>query len=221
MRMKMLGAASIAAIALVACAKKDETKAVDTAAVATTAPAPEATDTMAAPADVVAEPTDVYAAPTTLDISSVRSKDILTATSDAAFAQSDVDADGALSKTEFYSLASLMTPAVAAADTMMNDAADSAMGAAADKAGSVVGDVAGAPAGEATTDAINGMTYNEPAMDTVALDASYATIAGADSSLSMDDLRAAFLSRFDAADANLDGSLDDAEAATFKAASVF
>jgi hypothetical protein len=220
MRLKVLGAASIAAIAMVACAKKDETKAADAAAEAV---AVETTE--AAPAEVAVAPdaTDVYAAPT-IDIASARTKDALTSAADAAFAQADTDANGSLSQTEFYSLAALLTPA-ATAETSVDAAVDATVEAAAevavDATGAVVGEVAGAPAGDAAAEAVAGIVGEEPAVDAGALDASFATIAGADASLSTDDLRAALLSRFDAADVNLDGSLDEAESETFKAAKLF
>lgn len=219
MKLTVLGAASIAAMALVACAKK-ETKTEETATAETTAAADTAE---AAPADIIAdaapETTDVYAG-STVDLGSVRTKDALTAASDAAFAQADADANGSLSQTEFYSLAALMTPAEAA-DTVVDTAVDAAAGAVADAAGAAVGEVAGAPAGDAAEAVVAGVAGEPAAADTKMLDASYATIAGADASLTTDDLRAAFLSRFDAADVNLDGSLDDAEAATFKSAMLF
>lgn len=219
MRLKVLGAASIAAIAMVACAKKDETKAADAAVTEAAATAETADAAAAEVAAVAPETTDVYAAPT-LDIASVRTKDALTAAADAAFAQADADANGALSQTEFYSLAALLAPS-ATSDAAVDATVDAAAGVAVDATESVVGDVAGAPAGEAAADAAVDIVAEEPAADAGMLDASFATIAGADASLSTDDLRAAFLSRFDAADANLDGSLDDAEAETFKAAKLF
>ncbi len=224
MRLTMLGAASIAAIALVACAKKDETKTAEAPAVEATAPAESAETAAVDTSDLSAEAADVYAAPATVDLATVRTKDALTAAADAAFAQADTDANGALTQTEFYSLAAMLAPA-AATDTVVESAADAvidaAAGAATDAAGAVVGEVAGAPAGEAAAEMVGDVVAEEPAADSTALDASFTTIAGADSSLTSDDLRAAFLSRFDAADVNLDGSLDDAEAASFKAAKLF
>ncbi len=212
MKMKVLGAASIAALVLVACAKKEDTTVLaETPAVEDMATADSAEIAAADATDYGAEEADVYAAPAAVDLNSVRTKDALAAAADAAFAQADSDADGSLSQTEFYSLATMMAPA---ADAMFDDAVDAGAGMAADAAG----DIADAPIGDAP---IDGVVAEEPMTDATALDASYATIAGADASLTTEDLRAAFLSRFDAADANLDGSLDDAEAESFKAAKLF
>lgn len=205
MRLKVLGAASIAAIAMVACAKKDDAK---TAEIVSEETATAAAADEAAVADATAEAADVYAAPATIDLASVRTKDALTSASDTAFAQADADANGALSQTEFYALAALMAPAPAV-ETIVDATVDAAVGAAAEATDAVVGDMAA----EVVTE--------EPTMDSAALDASFAAIAGADANLTTDDLRAAYLSRFDAADANLDGALDDAEAETFKAANLF
>ncbi len=209
MRLKVLGAASIAAIAIVACAKKEETKAVDAAVVAEEVVADETTSEAA---DAAVAAVDVYAAPATIDLASVRTKDALTAAADAAFAQADADADGSLSQTEFYALAAILAPAPS--ETVVDAAAD----VAADVADAVVGDVALEPAAEAVVDAVAAEASVEEA---TTLDASFASVAGADSSLTTDDLRSAFLSRFDAADTNLDGALDDAEAEAFKAAKLF
>ncbi|MFZ5616169.1 MAG: hypothetical protein ACOZAA_02435 [Pseudomonadota bacterium] len=204
MKLTVLGAASVAAIALVACAKKEEAKTAETVSSAVEAAAPAATEA-AAPdvAEVAPEASDVYAS-AAVDLASLRTKEALTVAADTAFAQADADADGSLSLTEFYSLASIMAPAPAA-----------------DAAADIVGEVAGEPTAEAAAEAAGEIVAEEPTQDAAALDASFATIAGADAALSTDDLRAAFLSRFDAADANLDGSLDDAEAEAFKAAGLF
>lgn len=207
MNLKLLGAASIAAIAIVACAKKDETKAVDAAVAAEEVVADE---TASVAEDAAVEAVDVYAAPATIDLASVRTKDELTAAADAVFAQADADADGSLSQTEFYALASILAPTVS--DSVVETAVD-----AVDAAAAVVGDVAG----EAAVDAVDAVVADEAVADATTLDASFATVAGADSSLTTDDLRSAFLSRFDAADVNLDGALDDAEAEAFKAAKLF
>lgn len=205
MKLTVLGAASVAVIALVACAKKEEAKTAETVPSAVEAASPAATDA-AAPdvAEVAPEASDVYAS-ASVDLASLRTKEALTVAADTAFAQADADADGSLSLPEFYSLASIMAPAPAA------DAADA----------DIVGEVAGEPTAEAAAEAAGEIVAEEPTQDAAALDASFATIAGADAALSTDDLRAAFLSRFDAADANLDGSLDDAEAEAFKAAGLF
>lgn len=206
MRMTMFGAASLAAIALAACAKKEaaapETPAVEEAAV---------DETAADVSDAAAEAADVYAAPSAVDLSTVRTKDALTAASDAAFAQVDADASGSLSQTEFYALASLMAPA---------PVEEEAVDVLGDTGAEVAADAAG-PAAEAAVEAVDGVVTEEPTADSSALDASFASIAGADASLTADDLRAAFLARFDAADVNLDGTLDDAESATFTAAQLF
>jgi hypothetical protein len=216
MRLAVLGAASIVAIALAACAKKDETKTAEAPAVE------EAVAAVAEATDAAAEAADVYAAPVEVDLASVRTKDALTVAADTAFAQADADQNGSLSQTEFYSLAAMFAPAAAetVVDTVTDVAADAASGAAAD-ATAVVGEVAGAPAGEAVAEVVEGVATEEPSADASALDASYATLSGGDASLTSDELRAAFLSRFDAADVNLDGSLDEAEAQTFKAAKLF
>lgn len=202
MRMTMLGAVSLAAITLVACAKK-EAAAPETPAVEETA----VDETAADVSDAAAEAADVYAAPSAVDLSTVRTKDALTAAADAAFAQVDADVSGALSQSEFYALAALMAPAEEAVDVLGDTGAE----VAADAAGAVASEAA--PAAEA----VDGIVSEEPTADSSALDASFASIAGADASLTADDLRAAFLARFDAADVNLDGALDDAESATFTA----
>lgn len=197
MRLKVLGAASIAAITLIACAKKDETATADATAPTEETTAADATDETVADADVAADATDVYAAPPAFDLATVRTKDALTAAADAAFAQADADADGSLSQTEFYSLAAMMAPA---AEQMADSAADAVEGAVDETVDGVVDETAPADS---------------------SLDASYATLAGADASLTVDDLRSALLARFEAADTNLDGALDDAEAASFHVAELF
>lgn len=210
MNLKLLGAASIAAIAIVACAKKDETKTVDATVAAEEVVADE---TASIAEDAAVEAVDVYAAPATIDLASVRTKDELTAAADAAFAQADADADGSLSQTEFFALASILAPTVS--DSVVETAVDAVD--AVDAAAAVVGE----GAAEAAVDAVDAVVAEEAVADATTLDASFASVAGADSSLTTDDLRSAFLSRFDAADANLDGALDDVEAEAFKAAKLF
>lgn len=200
MNKPVLGAISMAALAAVACAKK-ESAAPDPAAAVEEAVAGDPT------LDAAAEAADVYAAPVSFDLASIRSKEALGATADAAFAAADSDADGSLSLTEFYALAALMAPEVAA---------DSAV----DGATEVMTDVF-AEGAEAEIQVVDEVIAEEPSADSSALDASYAAIAGADGRLTADDLRAAFLAKFDAADANLDGALDDGESAVFAAASLF
>ena len=211
MNMNFLGAASLAAIALVACAKKEA---------APTAPAVEetaaVTDAVESAADADALAADVYEAPATIDLASIRTKEGLTTASDAAFSQVDADADGALSANEFYSLAALMAPA-AAVEGVVEDAADAMSGTV----DAVAGEVAPATVADAAAATADAVLPEEPTADASSIDASFAAIAGDDGSLSKDDLRAAFLSRFDAADANLDGTLDDAESASFAVANLF
>ena len=203
MKMNILGAMSLAAIALVGCAKKEASTA-DTSAVEEAEVIDEAA---AAAADAAAEAADVYAEPTVFDIAAVRTRDALTAAADAAFAQVDADASGTLSQTEFYALAALMAPAAP-----VEEAVEDVYETAAADAPSMAAD---------TGDAVDAALSEEPSADSTALDASFAAIAGADANLTSDDLRAAFLARFDAADVNLDGALDDDESATFAAAQLF
>ncbi len=181
MRLKVLGAASIAAIAMVACAKKDDAKTAEIVAeeTATAAAADEAVV-----ADATAEAADVYATPATIDLASVRTKDALTAASDTAFAQADADANGALSQTEFYALAALMAPAPAV-ETIVDATVDAAVGPPPRRP---MRSLAKSPPKSFS---------EEPTMDSASLDASFAAIAGADASLTTDDLRAAYLSRFE------------------------
>lgn len=209
MKVKFLGAASLAAIALVACAKKEAAPAVveETAAV---------TETAETAADADAQEADVYEAPAAINLASIRTKDALTAASDAAFAQIDADADGALSANEFYSLAALMAP-VGAADGAVEEVADTMS----DTVDAAAGEVASASVADAAAATADAVLPEEPTADASSIDASFAAIAGTDGSLSKDDLRAALLSRFDAADANLDGTLDDAESASFAVANLF
>lgn len=193
MKMKVLGAASLAVLALVACAKKEasEAPAVETAANETEAPDVS---------DAAAEAADVYAAPAAFDLATVRTKDALTAAADAAFRQVDADASGSLSPTEFYALAALWAPAAPVEDAV-EDVYD--------------------PAAADAVDAVDTALSEEPSADSTALDESYASIAGADANLTSDDLRAALLARFDTADVNLDGALDETESAAFAGARLF
>lgn len=209
MNMKVLGAASLAALALVACAKKEAATAEPPAADAAVAETTAADVT-----DAAAQAADVYAAPAMVDLAAVRTKEALTAAADAAFKQVDADADGALSQTEFYALAALMAPAEPV-EASVEDVYETAAEAAAEAA-PAVSDVAAE-----TVDAAEAALPEEPTMDSSSLDASFAAISGADASLSPDDLRAALLVRFDAADANLDGALDDAESAAFAVQRLF
>ena len=190
MNMKILGAVSLAAIALVGCAKK-EASAEQAPAVEETAPIDEAA------ADAAAEAADVYASPTGLDLAAVRTKEELAAAADAAFAQADADSDGSLSPTEFYALAALMAPS----EEVVEDVYE--------------------PAAEETVDVVDAPLPEEPSLDSTAFDESFAAIAGADAVLTTDELRAALLTRYDAADVNLDGALDDSESETFAATRLF
>jgi len=209
MNMKVLGAASLAALALVACAKKEAATAEPPAADAAVA------DTAAADVtDEAAEAADVYATPVVVDLATVRTKEALTAAVDTAFKQVDADADGALSQTEFYALAALMASA-APVEPVVEDVYETAAEAASDAAPAVSELAADA------ADAAENALPEEPTADSSSLDASFAAISGGDASLSSDDLRAALLARFDAADVNLDGALDDAESAAFAAQRLF
>lgn len=205
MKLKALGAASLAAIALVSCAKKETATSEVPAAVDETVVSDEASD-------AVAEAADVYAAPAAFDLATLRTKDALTAAADAAFAQSDADADGSLSQIEFYALAALMTPEIVA-ETAVEPVSEVAV--------DVFAEGAVAPAAEIAADAAESVLSEEPSADSTSLDASFASIAGADANLTSDDLRAAILARFDAADVNLDGTLDEVESAAFTAAQLF
>ena len=225
MNFRVLGVMTLAAIALAGCAKKeaspaespiteegafvDEEAAAAADAAAEAAPSAAASPSAAAaaiiypfgvPVAAAAEAADVYAAPAGLDLAAVRTKDELTAAADSAFAQADADSDGSLSQTEFYALAALMTPAAPVEE--------------------VVDDVYETAAPDAV-DAVDATLPEEPSADSSALDESYAAIAGADGQLTEDDLRAALIVRFDEADANLDGALDESEAAAFAQARLF
>lgn len=214
MNLRMLGAASVMAIAIVACAKEAETTVAETEATpetAAAAPADDEATLAAAPAD------DVYGATAEVDIDSVRTKDALTEMANAAFADADTDQDGSLTQPEFYVLAAMLEP-----ETAVDATADAGVGMTEDAADAMgEGDAEDAMTDEATGDDGADLASVEPMTDDSSLDASYATIAGGDASLTVEDLRTALLSRFDAADANLDGMLDDAEAASFQSASLF
>lgn len=215
MNVKFLGAASLAAIALVACTKKE-------------AEAPAAETTVAEPAAEAVEPaaevetTDVYAAPAAFDLGALRTKDALTSATDAVFAKADADANGALSNVEFYSLAAMVQPTVEAVETTVEAGVEAVTDAGAEAAGAVAGEVAGSTAGAEVAATVDGALGTEPAAtDNAALDASFATLAGEDASLSADEVKNAFVASFDAADVNADGALDDAEVVAFKTAKLF
>lgn len=196
MNFRVLGVMTLAAIALAGCAKKEASPAESPI----TEEGAFVDEEAAAAADAAAEAADVYAAPAGFDLAAVRTKDELSAAADSAFAQADADSDGSLSQTEFYALAALMTPAAPVEE--------------------VVDDVYETAAPDAV-DAVDATLPEEPSADSSALDESYAAIAGADGQLTEDDLRAALIVRFDEADANLDGALDESEAAAFAQARLF
>jgi hypothetical protein len=225
MRLAYLGAASIAAIALIACAKKDETKTAPAAPVTETG-APAATganETM--PAETAAAPESYepeVSAPTddvVTNFAAVRTKAQLTTLADANFTKADVNDDGMLSKPEFYAFAAMTDPGFYGR-AAISDAAGAAAGKAADVAGSAVGGAAGAQAGAMASEAISPAAQQASA-ETARLDQSYVTIAGSNPGVTNGDLNAALISRFDAADANQDGVLDDAEAKAYEAANLF
>ena len=197
MVMRGLGVALLAAMALPGCARKE-------AATAEAPAADEAAIVDEAAADAAAEAADVYAAPAAFELAAIRTKDALTAAADAAFVQVDADASGALSQTEFYALAALMAPVE---DDVVEDVYETAA------------DDAQLPAD--AIDAPDSALPEEPSADSSALDQSYAAMAGADGNLTSEDLRAALIARFDAADANLDGALDETESASFAGAPFF
>jgi hypothetical protein len=218
MNVKLLGAASLAAMALVACTKKEaEAPAAEAPVAVETEPAVEAVEPV-----VEAETTDVYAAPTSFDLGALRTRDALTAATDSVFAKADADANGSLSNVEFYSLAALVQPTVEAVETTVDSAVEMVTDAGANAAGAMVGEVAGEKAGDAAAATVDGALGTEPAAtDNAALDASFKTLSGDDASLSLDEVRNAFLASFNAADVNADGSLDDAEVIAFKTAKLF
>jgi hypothetical protein len=198
MRMSAIGAAFLAAAALASCSKNDAETAADNAA----ENAPIA-DTSIDLSGEAAEAVDVYAAQFEFDLSTIRTKEALNAAADAAFTQADADGDGALTLHEFYALAALLAPAApveGAVDTITDVFAESGAGA---------------------IEAAEETFPEEPVADASALDDGFAIIAGDDGILTMGDLQAAFAAKFDSADANSDGTLDDAESASLVSAQLF
>lgn len=190
-----VGAAALAA-ALAACAEK----APDSSASEAADKVPVA-DTSIDLSDEAAEAADVFAAPFEFDLASIRTKEALTAAADAAFNQADGDGDGALTPTEFYALAALLAPSAPVEGPV-----------------DTITDVFSEEGGvEAVVEALP----EEPIAGVSPLDESYAAITGADGALTADDLRTAFATKFDAADENLDGALDDAESAALVAGELF
>lgn len=190
MRKSATGAALLAAAALASCAKNTADAAADKAA----ENAPIA-DTSIDLSGEAAEAADVYAAQFEFDLSTIRTREALGAATDAAFSQADADGDGTLTLHEFYALAALLAPAApveGAVDTITDVFAESGAGA---------------------IEAAEETFIEEPVADASALDEGFARIAGVDGILTVDDLRAAFAAKFEAADANSDGALDDAESA--------
>lgn len=198
MRMSVIGAAFLAAAALASCSKNSADALADDAA--DNAPVADTSIDLSGEA---AEAVDVYAAQFEFDLSTIRTREALDAAADAAFLQADADHDGALTLHEFYALAALLAPAApveGAVDTITDVFAESGAG---------------------SIEAAEETFPEEPVADASALDDGFAEIAGDDGILTADDLRAAFGEKFEAADANSDGALDDAESAALVSAQLF
>lgn len=159
----------------------------------------------AAPYDMATETTDDGMV---LAISDISSKDDAERVAGQAFDQADADRDGKLDRSEYMSLAM--------SAEHYGSPADSAVGA-------IPGEIPGeelpdelssgqANVGGPLPGAPDGSQMSEAGP---AIDAAFAEAAGEDGSMTEEELRAAFLDRFDIADADGDDQLNETERQTF------
>lgn len=218
MNRKFLGAASIAAIAafgLAACGQESRTADYDSDDSAATQYSQSEDAYPSEDGSLAGEPTDAdrerlaqeTGVPNTggvdrmregpmIAIADVRVKSDAEEAASTAFDQADANGDGMLDRSEYLTVMMSADPNVAAAPGMPGETADEMTAPSATAPGA-------AQAAEADAAA--------------AVDTAFAEAAGDDSVMSKDELRAAFLARFDEADADGDAQLSDEEQQTFAA----
>jgi len=171
---------------------------------ATATPAPISAEEQAA-ADAAAEAGDVYAPPPLASVGAARTEDELRSAAAIAFADADTGDDGALNKTEFYTLAALLAPTLEAIETTDDVFSEepSVLDAQVDPADPALGE--------------------EPLDDDAqaSLDRAFAAIAGDDGKISLAEIEKALLAKFAQADEDGDGGLNDLESENFRSMRLF
>lgn len=158
-----------------------------------------------AAADAAAEAGDVYAPPPLASVGAARTEAELRSAAALAFDDADAGDDGALDKTEFYTLAALLAPTLDAIETTDDVFSEEP---------SVL---------EAPVDAVDPAMAEEP-LDNEAqasLDAAFAAIAGEDGEIALVEIENALLAKFAQADEDGDGGLNDLESENFRSMRLF
>jgi|GEM_PF-1828240 len=152
------------------------------------------------------------AALTSMKASDVKSKDDISLITDSAFEKADVDGNGALDRTEFATL----SLAAAGEDPSV---ISSVLTQVEDKAEEIVQGVTGADAETEYDSGIDaGVSVpSGEAAQVAALDEDFAESAGDDAAMTKEELRAAFLARFEKADVNENEQLETEESEVFAA----
>ena len=147
---------------------------------------------------------------TPMKASDVRSKDDVTLITDSAFEKADLNGDGSLDRTEFATLSlaaagedpSVISTVLTKAEEVASDMVDGVTGAEADS--------------ETGVDAGTAMPAEEAAQ-VAALEEDFVESAGDDAAMTKEELRAAFLARFEKADVNENEQLETEESEVFAA----
>ena len=149
---------------------------------------------------------------TPMKASDVQSKEDVSLITDSAFEKADLNGDGALDRTEFATL----SLAAAGEDPSM---IETVLTRAEETATDIVQGVTGADAEAETEPGIeSGVSLPaEEAAQVAALDEDFAESAGDDASMTKEELRSAFLARFEKADVNDNEQLEMEERETFAA----
>ena len=166
--------------------------------------APQISPEEQAAADAAAEAADVYAPPADASVGAARTEGELAVAAETAFRLVDQNADGALDRIEFYSLASLLAPTVVAVEQVEDVFAEQP----------TVLDAIEEPTPEGGEELIEGAAQ-------VALDQRFAEIAGEDGKIGLAELSSALLAKFSQADEDGDGGLNDLESENFRAMKLF
>lgn len=237
MKIRLLGAASLAALALgVAACAKDETKYAENDTATTESTTTTTTDSYAAndPAATAADPYETpgtTASPTTgalaageqptgassqygvttagevIQIADISTKTDAERVASDAFDKADANGDGKLDKAEYVMIA-MGANEFRSASSAIDDTQEGIGEGDMDTGDAAVDSTAPADPSMPTT--AETATVDETSVEPV-----FAEAAGVDNELTKDELRAAFLARFDTADADKDQQLSETERQTF------
>ena len=147
---------------------------------------------------------------TPMKASDVRSKDDVTLITDSAFEKADLNGDGSLDRTEFATL----SLAAAGEDPSV---ISTVLTKAEETASDMVGGVTGAEADSETDVDAGAAMPAEEAAQVAALEEDFVESAGDDAAMTKEELRAAFLARFEKADVNENEQLETEESEVFAA----